>query len=302
VTSAELERAAAAYEAYGKELRGAPTLEAARAAFERAAAEYPLAADVVCESATADGVDVEWVGASGDGEEPVVVVIHGGGFASGSIATHRALAANIAHAAGGRALVVGYRLAPEHPFPAGLDDAVCTYRWLLERGTPPGRVVLLGDSAGGGLALAALVAFRRQALRLPAGVVMIGPWVDLTVSGESMTSNADNDAVVSAAGLRGAARTYLGDVDPLTPAASPLYAALSGLPPVLIQVGSRETLLDDARRLAARAREAGLDVDLQVWDGLMHCWHQYAHYLPEARAAIESIGKFARQVTGATAP
>ncbi len=292
-----LERARAAYAAYGRELRSCATLEAARNAYERMAARHPVGHDVSCQAADAAGVPVEWVTSDGADPSLVVMVVHGGGFASGSIATHRALASNVARAAGARALVVGYRLAPEHPFPAAVEDIVETYRWLLGCGVTADHVVLLGDSAGGGLALAGQLALHERALPLPAGTVLLGPWVDLTVSGASMTANAERDAVVGAAGLRAATKRYLEDVDPLTPLASPLEADLRGLPPLLIQVGSYEALLDDARRLDARARASGVEVTLEVWEGLMHCWHQYADSLPEAQAAIAAIGRFVVAVT-----
>ena len=294
---AAIERAREAYAAYGHELRSSPSLEAARAAYERVAAGYPIAGDVACEPVDAGGVEAEWVTPEGADPSCVLVVVHGGGYASGSIATHRALAANVARAAGARALVLGYRLAPEHPFPAALDDVVTAYRWLLDGGVASGRVALLGDSAGGGLALSAQLALRDADLARPAATVLLGPWVDLTVSSESMTTNAERDAVVGAAGLRAAAGRYLGDADPRAPLASPIEGDLAGLAPMLIQVGSHEALLDDSRRLEERARAAGVDVTLEIWEGLMHSWHQYADFLPEARSAIEQIGRFVREST-----
>jgi epsilon-lactone hydrolase len=274
-----------------------PTAEELRAGFEAMASLLPVAADVRREPITAGGIPAEWVAAPGAVAERVVLYLHGGGYVVGSINTHRDLASRISRAAGARSLVIDYRLAPEHPHPAALDDAVAAYRWLLSTGINPGRLVIAGDSAGGGLTVATLVALRDAGLPLPAAAVCLSPWVDLEGIGESMTTKASSDPMIHVDGLRKMAAAYLGGQDPRTPLAAPLYANLSGLPPLLIQVGTAETLLDDSTRLAERARKAGVDVTLEPWEDMIHVWHFFAMMLPEARQAIDRVGEFVAKRT-----
>jgi len=239
-----------------------------------------------CVPAVAGTVRAEWVSASGNSERATILYLHGGSYVLGSIATHRALAARVAAACDATTLLIDYRLAPEHPFPAAVDDAVGAYRWLLARGIDPGRIVVAGDSAGGGLAAATLVALRDAGDPLPAAAGLLCPWVDLEGTGRSLAANADADPMVDRDGLTRAAAAYLGGADPRTPLAAPLHADLGGLPPMLIQVGTKEALLDDSVRFAARARAAGVDVQLEQWDDMIHVWHAFAPLLPEANAAI----------------
>jgi epsilon-lactone hydrolase len=192
-------------------------------------------------------------------------------------------------------LGLNYRLAPMHPFPAAVEDATAAYRWLLMMGIEPGCIAIAGDSAGAGLALAATITARDQGLPLPGAVVCLSPWVDLAVTGASMESKAAEDPIVSREMLLGWGRLYLGDRDPRTPLASPLYADLHHIPPMLIQVGSAEVLLDDSIRLAERASAAGVNITLDVWPDLIHVWQSFAPILPEARDAIERIGEFVRK-------
>jgi phosphinothricin tripeptide acetyl hydrolase len=214
----------------------------------------------------------------------------------GSPRSHRHLAAAIARAAGARALLLDYRRAPEHPFPAAVDDALAAYRWLLESaGVAPGSVVVAGDSAGGGLTVATLLAARDAGLPQPGAGVCISPWVDLTCSLPTYATKAAVDPVVDAALVQKMAKAYLGGTDPRTPLASPLHADLRGLPPLLAQVGGDEVLLDDARELAARAKGAGVDATLEVWDAMVHVWHWFLPMLDEAQAAIDRIGAFVRE-------
>jgi monoterpene epsilon-lactone hydrolase len=230
----------------------APTLPEMRAAFEQNA--MPAQPDVTSERVKANGVDAEWIAALGAAADRAVLYLHGGGYVLGSITTHRDLIGRISRAAQARVLALNYRLGPEHPFPAAVDDAVAGYRYLLENKFKPARIVVAGDSAGGGLTVAALVAIRDAGLQLPAAGVCMSPWVDLEGKGESMTTRAKADPVVQREGLIGMAQAYLGGKDPRTPLASPLHADLKGLPPLLIQVGDAETLLDDSTRLAEKAR------------------------------------------------
>lgn len=194
-------------------------------------------------------------------------------------------------------LTIDYRLAPENPHPAAVEDAVAAYRWLLGSRVEPGRTVLAGDSAGGGLTAATLVSLRDQRDRLPAAGVCICPWVDLEITGKSMDTNAEADPLVKRDVVTNMAAGYLQGQDPRTPLASPLHAELRGLPPLLIQVGKSETLLDDASRLAERARIAGVDVTYEAWPDMIHVWHAFGSFLPEARQAIDRIGEFIRQRT-----
>jgi monoterpene epsilon-lactone hydrolase len=241
------------------------------------------------------GIPAEWVVAPDADAQCVILYLHGGGYVVGSIATHRGLAGRLSHAAAARVLLIDYRLAPEHPFPAAVEDATAAYRWLLGSGVNPARMVIAGDSAGGGLTVATLVALRDAGEPLPAAGVCQSPWVDLEGIGDSMTTKADVDPMVQRERLVQLAQCYLAGADPQTPLAAPLYADLHGLPPLLVQVGTAETLLDDATRLADRARAAGVEVSLEPWDDMIHVWQLFAPMLPEGQQAIERIGDFIRK-------
>jgi len=242
----------------------------------------------------AGGVPSEWVDAPGDRRDRVILYLHGGGYTIGSVQTHRGLVARLAGVCGARGLTIDYRLGPEHPFPAAVDDAVAAYGWLVGTGGDPARIVVAGDSAGGGLTVATLLALRDRNTPLPAGGVCISPWTDLACTGESMTTRAAHDPMVQRDALLEMAAAYLAGQDPRTPLASPLYGDLRGLPPLLIHVGTAETLLDDATRLATRARAAGVAVDLEVWDDMIHVWHAFAPLLPESDEAIARVGTWVR--------
>jgi epsilon-lactone hydrolase len=219
-----------------------------------------------------------------------VVYFHGGGYIWMTPHSHLRVLVAISRVTGARCVGVHYRRAPEHPFPAAVDDAVAAYRWLLDQGSAAGSIAFAGDSAGGGLLLAALVALRDQGIALPAAAVSFSPWTDLTVSGPS-AALAD-DPVVSGNALRMMADAYLGGSDPTSALASPLYADLGGLPPLQIQVGSREALLDDARRFAERARQAGVDVTYVEHPGVIHMWIVFGPEIPESRVAFSLLASF----------
>jgi len=270
-------------------------LEEIRAQFEAMSAGFTPSADIRTERLSAGGVPAEWVVAPGAGADRTMLYLHGGGYVVGSINTHRDLAARLSRAARARVLVIDYRLAPEHPYPAAVEDAMATYRWLLAAGVPPQRIVIAGDSAGGGLTVATLVALRDAREPLPAAGVCLSPWVDLEGSGESMKTKAAVDPLVSRERVRKTAAYYLAGQDPRTPLAAPLYADLTGLPALLIQVGTAETLLDDSTRLAARARQAGVTVTLEPCEDMVHVWQVFAAILPEGQRAIERIGEFILQ-------
>jgi epsilon-lactone hydrolase len=259
---------------------------------------YGLAADVATEPVTASGVSAEWTMTPQDARDAALLYLHGGGYVIGSLDSHRHLAAEAGRAAGIAALALDYRLAPEHPFPAAVDDALAGYRFLLARGIKPGRVAIAGDSAGGGLVVAAMLAIRDAGLPQPACGWCISPWVDMEAIGETMTSRAAADPTVQRAGLLDMAKLYLDGADPRSPLAAPIYADLAGLAPLFIQVGAAETLLDDALRLAKAAGAADVRVDLEIWPEMIHVWHLFHPELDAGRRAIEKGGAFIRANLG----
>ncbi|CAB3750713.1 alpha/beta hydrolase [Paraburkholderia solisilvae] len=228
---------------------------------------------------------------------PTILYMHGGGYYFCSPSTHRAVSFGLATRASARLFSLDYRLAPEHRFPAALDDALAAYRRLIAAGALPQTVVLAGDSAGGGLALATLVALRDAGDPLPAGAVLFSPWTDLAATGASLSTNDGADPMFSGPSIARAAKLYLGEASATHPHASPLYADMRDLPPLFIQVGSTEVLLDDARRVAARATQAGVAVELQVWPKMPHGWQLWTPFLPEARRALDDAAAFVRRVT-----
>jgi len=258
---------------------------------------YALAADVTLEPVTANGVKSEWTTTPDADRSRAVLYLHGGGYVIGSLDSHRHLCAEIGRAARARSLAIDYRLAPEHPFPAAVDDSLAAYRFLLASGVAAGGITIAGDSAGGGLVVAAMLAIRDAGLPQPACGWAISPWVDMEAIGDSMTGKAAADPTVQKAGILDMARQYLNGADPRSPLAAPIYADLHGLAPLLIQVGAAETLLDDAIRLAQVAGAADVAVDLQVWPEMIHVWHIYHPELAAGRRAIAAGGDFARVMT-----
>jgi len=259
-------------------------------------AQYSLPEDVRVEGVDANAVAAEWTTTPVADPSRVILFLHGGGYISGSLDSHRHMIAQAGREAQARTLSLGYRLAPEHPFPAALDDALAGYRFLLSSGFRAKRVVVAGESAGGGLAIAMLVSARDAGLELPACTWCSSPWVDLALSGGSMTTKAAVDPLISKPYLEELATAYLHGADPRTPLASPIHADLSGLPPMLIQVGSSETLLDDSIRLAAVAGAAGVRVTLEVWPDMIHAWHLFYQQVAAGRRALASVGAFIRSV------
>jgi acetyl esterase/lipase len=245
------------------------------------------------EEAEAGGCPAEWVRPGGR-NDPALLYLHGGSYALGSPSSHRHLAAAIGAAAGSAVLALHYRRPPEDPFPAAVEDAVSAYRWLLEQGIRAEKMSVVGDSAGGGLALAALQVLRDAGDPLPAAAVCLSPWADLTCGAESHTTRAARELLLDTSDLRHMAELYLAGADPRHPLASPAYADLTGLPPILIQVGSEEVLWDDARSLERVARAAGVRVTFQEWPEMFHVWHYYHPVLPEGRAAVQAVGAFVR--------
>jgi monoterpene epsilon-lactone hydrolase len=224
-----------------------------------------------------------------------VLYLHGGGYNYGSPALYRDFIWRIADVTEARVLCLDYRLAPEYPFPAALDDAVGAYRWLLTEGAAPGRMAIMGDSAGGGLTFGTLLRLRDELVPLPAAAAGLSPWTDLSLSGPSVRTNASVDPMLNATQARFLADDYLGGADPAHPYASPLFGDPTGLPPSLLQVGSDEILRDDAALMAERMRGAGCAAELEIWPRMPHVWQLYARFLPEARQAVERIGRFITQ-------
>jgi epsilon-lactone hydrolase len=254
----------------------------------------PPAGDIRLEPIDANGVAAEWSLAPGSDPSKVLLFFHGGGYCSGSIVSHRGMVTEAGRAARARTLAVGYRLAPEHPFPAAIEDARSAYRFLLDQGIAPSRIVIGGDSAGGGLTLALMTSVRDAREPLPACAWLVSPWVDLQMIGASLAEKAVADPLISKSYLEELASAYLAGADPANPLVSPLNADLAGLPPLLVQVGSAETLLDDAVRIGRRAGAADVQVKLEIWPHMIHAWHLWAAQLEAGRRAIASAGAFIR--------
>jgi monoterpene epsilon-lactone hydrolase len=257
-------------------------------------ARIRLPPDIHVEPAVAGGVPGEWVTAPGSRGDRVVLYLHGGGYVAGSPATHRALTAALSRSARARVLALDYRLAPEHPFPAALDDACAAHEWLTGQGLSARQIAIGGDSAGGGLSTATMIRLRDEGKQLPGAAFLLSPWTDLAATGESVRTKAALDPML-VGDIAAYGSFYVGPGgDPFHPLISPLHAELQGLPPLLIQVGTHEVLLDDSVRLATRVREAQGRVELEVWDGMIHVFQAFPGFLPEARRAIDRIGEFLR--------
>ena len=270
------------------------TLEERRAAFTPGDRLHLVPDDVLVTDVTAGGVPAHWLAAPATDTGRVLLFLHGGGYELGSLRSDGELAARLGRAGGMRVLLPEYRLAPEHPFPAAIDDVLAAWRWLRTgQDLSAGSIAIVGDSAGGGLAVALLVATRDAGQALPAAAALMSPTVDLTSSGASMTERAEQDPISTPAMLRQFAADYLAGADPRTPLASPLFASLAGLPPLLIQVGTADLLLSDSERLASAAAQAGVDVILEIGQGLPHVYPIMLG-TPEAAEATEQIGKFLR--------
>jgi epsilon-lactone hydrolase len=275
----------------------APALAEVRAGYDGRGDLYPLPGDARVSPAGAGGVPAHWITLPGAAAGRVLLYLHGGGYQLGSVRSHGELAARLGRASGRRVLLPEYRLAPEHPFPAAIDDVLTVWRWLrTAQGLAGSAVAVAGDSAGGGLALALMTTLRDAGEDLPAAAVLMSPWTDLSCSGTSMTAREGEDPVLTPDEIREFAATYLADADPRTPLASPLFARLDGLPPLLIQVGTAELLLSDSEELATSASAAGVDVTVQLCEGAPHVY-QAMPDTPEAVGATDQAGAFLRDKT-----
>lgn len=250
-------------------------------------------ADIDFRSERIDGIPCLWVKAMGAEPEKLILYLHGGGYIFCSAqTTHKDILWRLSVASKCRVIAPDYRLAPEHPYPAALEDSIKVYRWLLDQGYKPENIVIAGDSAGGGLTYGTVLKIRDIGLPLPAATVAMSPWTDLAVTGESVITNLKRDALIPGDGLPEGAQYYLAGASTRDPYASPLYGDPTGLPPTLIQVSKDEVLLDDSRRLAAKYRAAGVPCELELWDGMPHVWQTLAMFIPEGKTAINRIGAF----------
>jgi acetyl esterase/lipase len=279
-----------------------PDLPTLRTQFDTFAEGQPLPDGVRFETAMLGGIPAERVTAAATDAPGAVLFFHGGGYMFGSAMGYRAVTANLAAAAGTQVIAVDYRLAPEHPFPAAVEDTTAAYRALLESGVPASQIGFAGDSAGGGLVIATMLSARDAGLPMPAAGYGISPWLDLACEGGSFTELAGVDPIMTAEGALGCAAAYLQGGDASHPLASPLTADFTGLPPLMLQVGSTEMFLDDSTRAARKAALAGVHVEMQVWPDMPHVWHLWPSHVPEALAALTAGGRFLRErmTTGAS--
>ena len=265
-----------------------------RARLDTVASADGVAPDIAFTAATIGGSAAEWSLAPGSDDGKVLLYFHGGGYCSGSILSHRGMVSETGRAAKVRTLALGYRLAPESPFPAALDDAVSAYEFLLSEGFAGESIAIGGDSAGGGLTLATLIRLRDGGRPLPACAWLVSPWVDLEMTGATLDSKADVDPLIHRDYLEELASNYVGAGDRRDPLISPIHADLAGLPPMLVQVGTAETLLDDAVAIAGRLGSADVAVDLEIWPHMIHAWHLWSRRVREGRQAVVSAGAFLR--------
>jgi epsilon-lactone hydrolase len=266
-----------------------------RKSWDELSSNLKIANRVRRREAQVDDMYCEWLVPEKCDEAPAILYLHGGIYMLGSATTHRRMVSFIALEAGMRALIPNYRLAPEHPFPAAIEDATLIYRKMLEKGIPPKRIVIGGDSAGGGLTMATLLALKNSGEPLPGAAFLLSPWLDLAAEGETLVTRAELDPWFDPDNMPEMVRRYCGDKNPKAPLISPLYGDLSGLPPILIQVGDHEILLSDSTRMADRLSDAGCNVTLQVWPEMWHVFQYFVGQMPESRRAINDIAAFLKQ-------
>lgn len=271
-------------------------VEESRKGLEQLTSLVKLSKDVDLEHIDINGMTAVWISSPEVDSNKVVLYLHGGGYILGSLTTHQDIAMRIGRAAKARVLLVDYRLAPEDPFPAAVEDAVKSYKWLIEnQKILPNKIVIAGDSAGGGLTLVTLIKLRDDNINLPAAGVCLSPWTDVALTSESLIRNAKVDPFLKLYDLVFMADLYVGDNDPKNPYISPLYADLHDLPPILIQVGTAESIEDDSVRFAEKAKKAGVDVKLEVFDDMIHVFQAFADMAPEGQDGIDKIGSFIKE-------
>lgn len=271
------------------------TIDEARRGMESLTKLASLPSKTKVEKITFNSISAEWICANEAHDDRVILYLHGGGYNICSPNTHRELAAHISMASGAKVLLPDYRLAPEQPFPSALEDATSAYRWLLDTGLTSENIAIAGDSAGGGLSIATSISLRDAGEPSPASIACISPWTDLEMSGNSINTHAEIDPMLNLQSMKIMASNYIGEGDPRSPLISPIYADLKGISPLLIHVGSDEMLLDDSKRIAEKAKSAGVDVTLKIYDQMWHAFHLNARLMPEAKNAIEALGSFIRK-------
>ena len=256
--------------------------------------------NITVEKINMEGIQAEWLipFPSSAHSEKVILYLHGGGYITGSIEDHRMMCGLLANATETKVLIPEYRLAPEHPFPAALDDALKVYQWLLDQGYSSTNMIIAGDSAGGGLSVATVLALKEKSGSLPAAVVCLSPWADLALTGQSHTTKAKAEAILNKDVLHEWALCYTDESNLTNPLVSPIHGDFHGFPPLLIQVGSEEILLDDSILLAEKAKSAGVDVTLKIWDGMWHVWQALGDLIPENKKTFEEIGQFVQRQFG----
>ncbi|MEZ4884339.1 MAG: alpha/beta hydrolase [Chitinophagales bacterium] len=272
-------------------------IQVVRKYFEQQARRLPSVKNLKVETEKTDikGIPSTWFTPKPIPSKPlanhIIYYLHGGGYAICSVNTHQRLIAHIAKACHAKVLAIDYRLAPEHPFPAAIEDAISVYQHLLQS-YRPSQIILMGDSAGGGLSAASLLKMKQLQIPLPKAAVLLSPWVDLVGENESYHTKADKDLIIAVADIRRYSKDYFKNTAPTHPLVSPVYADLSGLPPLLIQVGTHEVLIDDSLKLAEKAKQDGVDVTLQIWENMLHVWQFFADFMPESKKAIRNIAEF----------
>lgn len=272
------------------------SIEERRKAMETEVTLLPVADGVTSEPLKIGELQAEWIIPVDIDSDVVILYLHGGGYCVGSISTHRSMVTFLAKSCKAKVLIINYRLAPENPFPAAIEDAVAAYRWLQSEGISPQQTIIAGDSAGGGLTVATMLDLKQKGDTLPAAAICISPWTDLELTGDSMESKADVDPILKKDELKKTAKAYLSNTNPRNPLASPIYADLKGLPPMLIQVGTNETLLDDSLRLAENAKAAGVDTTLECWDDMIHVWQIFVGMaVSESQDAVNRIAEFIKK-------
>ena len=256
--------------------------------------------NITVEMINMEGIQAEWLipFSSSARSEKVILYLHGGGYVTGSIEDHRMMCGLLANATETKVLIPEYRLAPEHPFPAALDDALKVYQWLLDQGYSSANMIIAGDSAGGGLSIATVLALKEKSGSLPAAVVCLSPWTDLALTGQSHATKAKAEAILNKDVLHEWALCYTDESNLTNPLVSPIHGDFHGFPPLLIQVGSEEILLDDSILLAKKAKSAGVDVTLKIWDGMWHVWQALGDLIPENKKTFEEIGQFVQRQFG----
>ena len=289
---------------YGSKFIIGLTIDQVRKGMEVATRLAFLPAKTKVEQTSYGGVKAEWVSAKNVNEENVILFLHGGGYNTGSPSTHRELAAHISKVSNAKVLLPDYRLAPENTFPAALEDAITSYRWLIDSGYSSSKIAIAGDSAGGGLTLVTCISIRDSGEPIPSSLACISPWTDLEMTGESVKTHKNIDPMVTfapiqiMASLQIMASNYIGSNDPRSPLISPIYADLKDFPPMIIQVGSDEILLDDSMRMAERAKQAGVDLTINIYEGMWHVFHILYRLIPEAKHAVHELGSFIKNHFG----